>query len=69
VKSGAGAGTCDASIGGPVSNNLGAAPFARAGADQFALGKPAVHGQHQAPVTIRMANVVAICFAAFQWGG
>ncbi|MGB6699108.1 MAG: hypothetical protein WBE80_10460 [Methylocella sp.] len=51
VKSGARAATCDVSIGVPVTTSPGAAAaFARAGADQFALGKPAKHGQHQAPV-------------------
>jgi hypothetical protein len=53
VKSGARAATCDVSIGVPVTTSPGAAAaFARAGADQFALelGKPAEHGQHQAPV-------------------
>jgi hypothetical protein len=53
VKSGARAATCDVSIGVPVTTSPGAAAaFAGAGADQFALelGKPAEHGQHQAPV-------------------
>ncbi|MGC2223175.1 MAG: hypothetical protein WA624_12810 [Methylocella sp.] len=54
----------------PFTNSPGAAAaFTHAGADQFALGTPTAHGQHQAPVTTGAANVVAICFAAFQWGG
>jgi hypothetical protein len=58
VKSGAWAATCDVSIGVPVTTSPGAAAaFARAGADQFALGKPAEHGQHQACAVVVSAHV------------
>jgi hypothetical protein len=60
ARRGVRAATCDVSIGVPVTTSPGAAAaFARAGADQFALGKPAEHGQHQAPVRGRRIGLRA----------